>query len=202
MEYPNSHRAMNAAIRQTGTVTAGIKDARTLPRNSQITSNTRAMASNRVLYTFFTAASMNTVVSKLMPMLMPSGRPGLMRSISARTSLETCSELAVEVLTMPSASWGSPLPRNQDRRSADSRATRATSDNSTVWPSGSVFSTIFSNACGESKLRLTRSRKSRSFDSSRPAGNSRFSRRRAFSTSATVNDRAANASSFSQMRMA
>ena len=49
IEKPNAHSAMNAAITQTGTVTAGISAARTLPRNSQITSSTSAIASTRVL---------------------------------------------------------------------------------------------------------------------------------------------------------
>ncbi len=48
MEYPNRYSGMNAASRQTGTVTAGIRAARKLPRKAQITSSTSAMASARV----------------------------------------------------------------------------------------------------------------------------------------------------------
>ena len=48
IEKPNMYSAVNAATRHTGAVTAGMIAARRLPRNSQITTNTRAMASNSV----------------------------------------------------------------------------------------------------------------------------------------------------------
>ena len=48
MVKPNAHSAVNEAIRQTGTVTAGITAARTLPRNSQMTMSTNATASSSV----------------------------------------------------------------------------------------------------------------------------------------------------------
>ena len=55
---------MNDATRHTGTVTAGISAARTLPRNNQITSSTSRIASIRVSYTRSTDAEMKVVVSK------------------------------------------------------------------------------------------------------------------------------------------
>ena len=64
IEKPNAYSAMKEAITQTGTVPAGISAARTLPRNSQITSSTSAMASSRVSYTRDTAAEMKVVLSK------------------------------------------------------------------------------------------------------------------------------------------
>ena len=48
IENPNAYSAMNDATRHTGTVTAGISAARTLPRNSQITTSTSAIASSSV----------------------------------------------------------------------------------------------------------------------------------------------------------
>lgn len=48
IEKSNAYSAMNAATRQTGTVTAGINAARKLPRNSQITASTRIIASTSV----------------------------------------------------------------------------------------------------------------------------------------------------------
>ena len=63
MENPKAYRAMNADTRHTGTVTAGISAARRLPRNSQITRNTSAMASARVQYTRSIEASMKVVLS-------------------------------------------------------------------------------------------------------------------------------------------
>ena len=63
IEKSNAYSAMNAATRHTGTVTAGISAARTLPRNSQITTSTSTMASASVWYTRSTAASMKVVLS-------------------------------------------------------------------------------------------------------------------------------------------
>ncbi len=63
MVNPKAYKAMNAATRHTGTVTEGISAARTLPRNSQMTSTTRAMASASVQYTRLIDALMNTVAS-------------------------------------------------------------------------------------------------------------------------------------------
>ena len=63
IENPNAYSAMNEAITHTGTVTAGIIAARTLPRNNQITTSTSTMASIRVSYTRSTAAEMKVVLS-------------------------------------------------------------------------------------------------------------------------------------------
>ncbi len=48
IEKPQAYSAMNAAVMQTGTVTAGISAARTLPRNTNTTSSTSTIASVRV----------------------------------------------------------------------------------------------------------------------------------------------------------
>jgi hypothetical protein len=111
IEYPNAYSGTNAAIRHTGTVTAGISAARTLPRNSQITTSTRMIASASVWYTRSTEASMKVVVSKATKILVPSGSDGRMRSASARTARATSSALAVDVRATPRPMLGSPLLR-------------------------------------------------------------------------------------------
>ena len=123
---------MNAAIRHTGTVTAGMIAARTLPRNSQITSSTSAIASNSVAHTRSTAASMKMVLSKATKIAVPSGRFFWICSASARAATATSRLFAVDVLTMPSPTLGVPLLRKYARRSADSSSARATSPRRTT----------------------------------------------------------------------
>ncbi len=48
IEKSKAYSAMNAAIKHTGTVTAGISAARALPRNTQITTSTSTTASTSV----------------------------------------------------------------------------------------------------------------------------------------------------------
>ena len=102
---------MNAAIKHTGTVTAGISAARALPRNSQITISTKAIASNSVFQTCVTAASINTVESKATKMREPSGSVFWIFSASARAARATSRLFAVEVLMMPRPTLGTPLLR-------------------------------------------------------------------------------------------
>ena len=70
---------------------------------------------------------MNTVLSNATKMSLPAGSVGLMRSASSRTALATSRLFAVEVLTMPKPTLGSPLLRKYARRSAEASSTLATS---------------------------------------------------------------------------
>ena len=63
MEKPISARVMKAPMIATGTVTAGIRVVRTLPRNRKITTTTRPMAMNRVITTCSMAPATNTEAS-------------------------------------------------------------------------------------------------------------------------------------------
>ena len=111
IENPNAYSAMKAAIRHTGTVTAGISAARSLPRNSQITRNTSTIASPSVQYTRSIAASMNWVLSEATKICVPSGRVSWIRSPSSRAARATSSALAVEVRTIPRPTFGTELLR-------------------------------------------------------------------------------------------
>jgi Flp pilus assembly protein TadG len=62
-EKPRANKAMKLAMTETGTVTAGIRVARRLPRKRKITSTTRPTAMARVLKTSAMACSMKTEVS-------------------------------------------------------------------------------------------------------------------------------------------
>ncbi len=63
IEKPSIHSTRKVAINDTGTVTAGTKVARTLPRKIKITNTTRPIAIASVLYTSSIAPLMNTEVS-------------------------------------------------------------------------------------------------------------------------------------------
>ena len=102
---------MNAEIRHTGTVTAGISAARRLPRNSQITRNTSTIASASVQYTRSMEASMKVVLSNATKMSVPSGSVCWITSASARAARATSSAFAVEVRTMPRPTFGTALLR-------------------------------------------------------------------------------------------
>ena len=73
------------------------------------------------------APETNTEASKLSASCMPFGSVPCRRAISAFTSREISSTLAVDCLTMPSPTMGTPLPRKMVRSSTEPITTRATS---------------------------------------------------------------------------
>ena len=127
MVKPSTASAAKLPIRAMGTVTAGIRVVRTLPRNRKIATTTRPMAMNSVCTTCPMAPSTNTEASKFSDSSMPSGRVACRRSISAWAPLEISSTLAVDCFINPSPTIGTPLPRKMVRSSTAPISTRATS---------------------------------------------------------------------------
>ena len=114
-------------MRHTGIVAAGIKAARNEPKKMKITTMTNTTASAIVVQTPAIAFSMNTVLSKAITMVTPSGRVFLISAASLRTARATSNALAFDWRAIPNPIWLTPLPRNKRRSSSAPTSTRATS---------------------------------------------------------------------------
>ena len=94
IEKPHSHSTAKLARRQSGTVTAGMRVARQLPRKRKITSTTSTAASASVTHTFSIARLMNWDSSDPIDICMPSGRSGWMSAMVRFAASATASVLA------------------------------------------------------------------------------------------------------------
>ena len=194
MEKPNIHKTAKVARRQIGTVTAGMIVARQLPKNRKMTRTTSAAASARVIQTPLIALPMNSESSEPTEIVMPRGSAGLICSASALALSATAKVFAPDWRTMPKPKADSPFNRNAAYGFSGPVSTRATSDRRVSDPSAPRATTNCRNSASLPKGRLTRSVTFWSVDSKRPAGNSTFWLRKAFSTSSGVNPSAASRS--------
>jgi len=118
---------MAAASSDTGIVTAGIRVARSVPRNTKITTSTISRVSSSTLPTLRIDSSTNEVKSRLTSASMSGGSVLRRRSSSARTPLDTSRMLALEVGMTPMLTLGRPLERASVRSCSAARRTCATS---------------------------------------------------------------------------
>ena len=133
---------------------------------------------------------------------MPSGNSVAIAFISFCTSRDTATLFARDNCSTASETESTPLERPMLRSFSAPTRTSATCPSLTCCPSGPRPTTNLAKSCATWKPVAVRNVNSRVVDSSRPAGNSTFSARRAFSISATVRPRAASAERDSQMRIA
>ena len=111
--------------------------------------------------------------------------------MAALAAFATSKVLAFDCLTIPKPIMLTPSPLNSVSSSSAANSTRATSARRTKNPSEPAFIAKFAKSKGVKNERATRTSKSRSLDSTRPAGSSTFSERITRSMSLTVTPRAA-----------
>ena len=185
MENPNSAISANVPIRLTGMVTSGMMDARSVRKNTKITSATSTTASKMVLYTAWMERSMNTELSLATSTVIPGGRSARTLSRRSRTAADSTSGLAVAWRITPSETASRPFRRTEVRSSCAPSRTRATSSRRMGWPF-TVLMVICLNSPARCKSVAAVTLNSRWPLSMRPAGTSRLLRRSASSTSCTV----------------
>ena len=94
IEKPKAAISDREPISDTGMVIAGTSVARSERRNSSITSTTRVSEMPSAISTWRIEAAMNSASSEPTMIVMPSGRVGPSRSISARMAVEIAIVLA------------------------------------------------------------------------------------------------------------
>ena len=109
IEKPSTYSTPNVPSRTTGTAMVGIRVARKLPRNRNITRNTSTTASIRVWITPSIDTWTNGVVSNGYFTSSPAGKYGRISSISARTAAAVSSALAPVASMIPMPLAGLPL---------------------------------------------------------------------------------------------
>ena len=148
MEKPTVYMPTSVPSSAEGTTSVGMSVARKLCRNTSITRNTSATASQSVISTSWIATRMNGIEVNPQNQLTPVGKLACSSRIFASTAPATCSALA------PGASWMAKAPtgvvptRTSKPYCAAPSVTRATSRKRTDAPFGSVRSRTFSNCSG------------------------------------------------------
>ena len=102
---------MPAANSDTGIVTAGIKVARSVPKNSMMTTSTINIVSPSTVSTLRIDSDTNTVKSRLISAEISLGKERFNSASSLWTALETSNTFAFEVGTTPTLKPGKPCAR-------------------------------------------------------------------------------------------
>ncbi len=109
MEKPNKAISANEPIRLTGMVIKGMTEARSVRRNTKMTSATSTAASAMVVYTALMERSMKMELSLATSMLTPGGNSSVMRGNMTCTAAESSSGFAVAWRITPSEIASRPL---------------------------------------------------------------------------------------------
>ena len=171
-----------APISDTGMASSGMMEARSVRKNTKITSATSTAASTIVLNTALIDRSIKTELSLATSIWTPAGTSRLTLASKLRTLSDNSSGLAVACRITPIPMESRPLSRTLVRSSAGPTCTRATSAIRT----GSPFTlriTTWPNSAGRCKSVAAVTLNSRKLLSIRPAGTSRLDRRSASSRS-------------------